>query len=125
MSGVSFGAVLPADLRIGMTASVSGRTIVYSITVTNDGPADAVGAALADPLPSGVSFVSVGSTQGTCSGGKTIACGFGTLASGQSATVTIKVNRTDTRNAIENTATVTATTYDVDRSDNTATATVP
>jgi len=63
-------------------------------------------------------------TQGTCSGGKTVTCSFGTLVSGGSATVTLKVNRTDKVNAIANTATVVAATFDINLGNNSATATV-
>lgn len=124
-AGINFGAVYPADLKVGMTYSVSGKQIVYAIVVTNDGPADAIDAALADALPGTVGYVSVITTQGTCSGGKTITCNFGTLASSQSATVTLKVNRTNTKVAVVNTATVTSGVFDIDPADNTATATVP
>jgi len=124
VGGVDFGLVHSADVRVTMTASVNNKTIIYTITVTNDGPADAVDALLTDPLPAGVGFVSVICTQGTCSGGKTVTCSFGTLVSGGSATVTLKVNRTDKVNAIANTATVVAATFDINLGNNSATATV-
>ena len=124
VSGANFGAAVSADLKVTMTASTSGKNIIYAITVTNDGPAEAAGVTVTDALPSGVSFVSVISTQGTCRGGKSITCNLGTLASGSSATVTLRVNRTNTKNPIQNTATATATTFDIDKGDNSATATV-
>ena len=46
--------------------------------MTNDGPADALNASLTDALPGTVAYVSVISTQGTCTGGKTVSCSFGT-----------------------------------------------
>ncbi len=107
-----------------MTASVNNKAITYAIVVTNDGPAAAANAVVTDALPGTVAYVSVVSTQGTCSGGKTITCNFGTLAPGQSATVTLKVNRTNTKVAVVNTATVTSGVFDIDPADNTATATV-
>jgi uncharacterized repeat protein (TIGR01451 family) len=107
-----------------MTASVNNKTIIYTITVTNDGPADAVDTVLTDTLPAGISFVSVICTQGTCHGGNTVTCSFGTLVSGGSATVTLKVNRTDKDNAIVNSATVGAATFDINPGNNSATATV-
>jgi hypothetical protein len=64
------------------------------------------------------------STQGTCSGGKTVTCSFGTLAPGSSAMVTLKVNRVS-KLAVVNTATVTSSVFDIHMSDNSATATVP
>ncbi len=122
--GIDFGLVYSADVRVTMTASVNNKTIIYTITVTNDGPADAVDTVLTDTLPAGISFVSVICTQGTCSGGKTVTCSFGTLVSGGSATVTLKVNRTDKDNAIVNSATVAAATFDINPGNNSATATV-
>jgi hypothetical protein len=92
--------------------------------VTNDGPADAVNASLTDILPGSVAYVSVISTQGTCSGGKTVTCDFGMLTSGSSVTIMLKVNRTNTKIAIVNTATVTSSILDIDIADNTATKTV-
>jgi hypothetical protein len=44
-----------------------------------------------ETLPTGLTFSSVASTQGTCIGAVTITCYLGTLASGRSATVTIGV----------------------------------
>ena len=125
VSGVDFGLVLPADLRGEMSYGVVKKTITYTITVTNDGPASAVAATLSDPVPAGTAFVSVTSSVGTCTGGKTVTCSFGTLASGQSAVVTVKVNRTDTKIAIVNVATVAATTFDADTVDNTARVEIP
>ena len=124
-TGVNIGSVVSADLKVSMTYSVNNKTIIYAITVTNDGPADAANAVLTDLLPSTVAYVSVITTQGTCTGGKTVTCSFGTLTSGSSATVTIKVNRTDKNNPIENTATVTAGTFDIALTNNEATTTVP
>ena len=123
VAGIDFGAVYSADLKVTMTHSVTDKTIIYAITVINDGPADAVNAVLTDALPAGVSFVSVISTQDVA-GGKTVNCRFGTLVSGGSATVTIKVNRTDKTNAIVNTTTVAAGTFDNALGNNSATVTV-
>jgi uncharacterized repeat protein (TIGR01451 family) len=121
---VNFGSVVSADLKVAMTYSVNNKQIIYAIVVTNDGPAAALNASLTDALPDGVAFVSVISTKGTCSGGKTVTCNFSTLASGGSATVTLKVNRTNTKVAIVNTVTVSSSTFDIHMADNTATVTI-
>lgn len=121
---VDFGIVYSADLKVTMTASVNNKAIIYAITVVNDGPAAAAGATLTDVLPDTVSYLSVITTQGTCTGGKTVRCSFGTLAPGSSATVTLKVNRVG-KQAVVNTATVTSSVFDIHMSDNSATATVP
>ena len=112
---VNIGSVVSADLKVSMTYSVNNKTIIYAIVVTNDGPAAAANAVLTDALPGTVAYVSVISTQGTCAGGKTVTCNFGTLTSGSGATVTLKLNRTNTKIAIVNTATVSARTYDPTR----------
>jgi uncharacterized repeat protein (TIGR01451 family) len=124
-TGINIGSVVSADLKLAMTYSVNNKAIIYAITVTNDGPAAADRAALTDALPEGVAYVSVISTQGTCVGGKTVTCNFGTLASGSSATVTLKVNRTNTKIAIVNTAAVSSSVFDIDGGDNSASTTVP
>jgi uncharacterized repeat protein (TIGR01451 family) len=126
VTGVNFGAVISADLSVSMEASTSGSTITYTIIVTNDGPADAAAVSLKTTLSRYTSYVSYTSTQGTCSSGKgSVTCSLGTLASGQSATITLTVNRTSTRYAIVNTATVSSSTFDIDKSDNSMTVTVP
>jgi len=127
VTGVNFGAALSADLKVSMEASYDSAagTILYTITVTNDGPADAVAASLKTTLSRYTSFVSADNPAGTCSSGKgSVTCSLGTLAYGQSATVTITVIRTNTKYAIMNTATVSSSVFDLDKSDNSMTVTV-
>ncbi|MFC4820680.1 DUF7507 domain-containing protein [Dokdonella ginsengisoli] len=81
-------AVAPdtADLSVskqGPATASAGGSIVYTLSVTNHGPAAAVGVSLDDPTPAGLSFVSAGAP---CAGG--FPCAIGTLASGQTATFT-------------------------------------
>ena len=50
-----------ADLHIdkaGPLNAVAGTNLVYTITVTNAGPSDAIGVTLVDPTPPGLTFVS-------------------------------------------------------------------
>jgi uncharacterized repeat protein (TIGR01451 family) len=123
---VNFGLRLSADLKVTMSAAYNSKTklITYSIVVTNDGPAAALNAVLTDALPGTVTFDSATTSVGTCSGTKTVSCGFGTLAPGSSATVTLKVTRTNTRSAVTNAVTVSSDVFDIDLNDNSATATV-
>lgn len=58
VTGVNFGAVVSANLKVEMAANYNANTkaIDYTITVTNDGPAEATGATLTNVLPKGVSY---------------------------------------------------------------------
>ncbi len=125
VTGVNFGSVVSADLKVSMTYSINSKKIILAITITNDGPADALNATLTDALPDSVAYISVVTTQGTCTGGKTINCNFGTIASGGSATVTLQVNRVNTKVAVVNAASVVSSIFDVDTADNSATVTIP
>ena len=68
-----------------------GGTLTYTVTVTNDTSQDVAGATLIDPLPGGVTFVSVMASEGGTCGvlGVTVMCAFGPLAAGSSAWATI------------------------------------
>ncbi len=85
-----------ADLSLtktGPAAVVAGTDLTYTITVHNDGPSVAHAVLVQDQLPTGVSFVSVTPSQGTCTYGQPTArdlrCGLGNLAGGASATITV------------------------------------
>jgi hypothetical protein len=127
VTDVNFGAVLSADLSVSMEASYdSGAgTIIYTIVVTNDGPADAAAVSLKTTLSRYVSYVSADNPAGDCSNGKgSVTCSLGTLASGSSLTITLTVNRTSTKYDIANTATVTSSVFDIDKADNSVKVTV-
>jgi uncharacterized repeat protein (TIGR01451 family) len=82
-----------ADLSVTKTDSpdpvTPGSPITYTITVTNNGPADTDSAQITDAVPAGTSFVSVVPTVGSCLGTATFTCDLGPLANGASATVTL------------------------------------
>ena len=124
VGGVDFGVVYSADLGVTMTADVNDKTIVYTFVVTNHGPAETLDAALINLRPRGVSYTTIVTTQGACQGGNTVTCQFGTVPAGSSVTVTIQANRTDNKNPIENTVTVSASTFDIALTNNSATTTV-
>lgn len=125
VGGVDLGVVHSADVGVTMTADVNDRTIIYTLVVSNAGPADALEAMLINVRPHGVAYMSTIATQGTCRVGNTVTCEFGALPAGGSVTVMIQARRTDMQNPIENTATVTASTFDINMLNNSATATVP
>ena len=127
VTGINFGAALSADMKVSMeyTYDAGTNTIVYTLTVTNDGPADAVAVSLKDALSRYVSFVSATSAVGACSNkSSTVTCPLGDLASGSSLTITLTVNRTSLKYAIANTATVTSSVFDIDKADNSVKVTI-
>ncbi|MDP9260085.1 MAG: DUF11 domain-containing protein, partial [Actinomycetota bacterium] len=115
-----------ADLSLTKTDSpdpvLAGQLLTYTLTVANAGPQAATGVVLTDGLPSGPTFVSASTSQGTCSGTATISCNLGTISSGSTAAVTIKT-RPAAAGSIVNQATVTASERDPNSADNTAVAT--
>lgn len=122
--GIQAGVQCTADVAVTKTASPDpvnqGNTLTYTITVTNNGLATAQNVSMTDPLPSGVTFSSVNTTQGTCSFSLgTVSCAIGTLASGSSATITIQVTA-GSPTIITNTASVTNTVLDAITSNNSA-----
>jgi uncharacterized repeat protein (TIGR01451 family) len=94
--------------------------LTYTLTAANDGPSAAPDAAVLDTLPGGVTFVQA---SGGCShtAGK-VECDLGTLASGESRTVTITV-APSSPGTITNRASVGSAAPDPNRSNNTAEAT--
>ena len=92
--------------------------LTYTISVSNDGPSDASGVAITDPLPTGVVFVSTTASQGSCTEASgTVTCNLGNLSSGDHATVSIVVKPT-LGGTITNTATVSGNETDPDNSNN-------
>ncbi|MCY7482901.1 DUF11 domain-containing protein [Paenibacillus alvei] len=69
-----------------------GEEIVYTIVVSNDGNSPLENTVLTDPLPAGVMFQSVQTTQGTASfAAGTVTVDIGTIPVGQNVTVNITV----------------------------------
>ena len=96
--------------------------LTYTIVVGNHGPDAATQVTLADPLPAGTSFVSVSTTQGTCTGGALVTCNLGTVPTGSTVTITLVVRPTVT-GLITNTATVVGKEPESNTANNQATAT--
>jgi uncharacterized repeat protein (TIGR01451 family) len=93
----------------------------YTITVNNAGPNTAAGVTVTDVLPANTTFVSATPSQGSCSGTGTVTCSLGLMASGGSATITLVV-RVNSGPTVSNTATVTASTTDINAANNSATS---
>jgi len=83
------------DLSVAKVSSATqvhiGESLTYTITVTNHGPSVASGVILTDSLPLGVSFMSATTSHGSGCGlvGGNLVCNLGSLAVGQTTTVTI------------------------------------
>ncbi len=103
----------PADLAITDTSSTSslaaGGQVTDDVTVNNDGPGDASGVTISDPLPAGETLISVIPSQGSCRTADGVVCALGTLPDGGSAQVlvTVDVKPTDT-GTLTNVTTVTS-----------------
>jgi hypothetical protein len=87
-------APAPSGAKLTVTQNATAGTVTadspvsITSTVTDLGPADATNATLSIPVPSTATGASAVPSQGSCTGGPTIVCSLGTIASGGSATVT-------------------------------------
>jgi uncharacterized repeat protein (TIGR01451 family) len=124
-SSTVVGSPTQSDVAIVKTAAPNpvdqGTTLTYTLQVSNNGPGVAQGVAVSDPLPSQVTFVSVSTTQGTCSqSGGTVSCTIGTVNVGGLVIITINTTATtfSASTTATNTATVTSTTSDPNLANN-------
>jgi uncharacterized repeat protein (TIGR01451 family) len=104
--------VVAPSLNLTKTGSPNpvkdGSTLTYTLTVHNNGPGTATGVTVTDPLPTGVTYSSASTSQGSCTqSAGTVTCAVGTLTNGSTATITIKVVPSKT-GTITNTASATA-----------------
>lgn len=125
-ASTTINAAISADLALTMTDSPDpvkkGAKLVYTLTVTNNGPYTANNVSLVDTLPADARFLNVVASQGTCTGTSTINCALGSLASGGQITVAITIKPT-ALGTITNVADVTAAENDPNTIDNSASAT--
>ncbi|MBN2508146.1 MAG: immunoglobulin domain-containing protein [Verrucomicrobia bacterium] len=112
------------DLQLAMDgppgAVPMGTNLLYTLTVGNAGPATVPGIVLRDLFQGPAQVLEATSTQGACTridGG--IECAIGTLAGGQSATITVLAAPVAT-GSVTNTATLIADVADSQPADNTA-----
>jgi uncharacterized repeat protein (TIGR01451 family) len=107
--------------------AIAGGPLTYTILVTNDGPSTATSVVVTDVLPNGINFANGSSTLGTVTNvGQTVTANIGTLAPGQSATVTLNTSVSGTAaGSFSNTASVTGAETDIDPSNNNSTLVTP
>ncbi|HEX7830959.1 MAG TPA: hypothetical protein VF787_14985 [Thermoanaerobaculia bacterium] len=101
--------------KTGEPGARAGQTTSYEITVTNNGPTDAMTVQLSDTLPADTTFVSFTQNSGptfACAtpavgGTGTVTCTIATLANGATATFTLTIAiDADATGSISNTASV-------------------
>lgn len=118
-----------ADLQIEKHASSAavapGGQVMYTLAVHNNGPSDATGVTVSDPLPRGLTVESAQPSQGSCQTTTAVVCRIGRVVSGGEAQVlvTAKVAETAT-GVLSNTATVADGQPDPTPANNSSTATV-
>lgn len=121
---IADGVDVAVEVSTPSSAARQAEPLVYTMRVANTGSLPASGVTLSDTLPAGVTFGSVSTTQGSCTGNTTISCAIGDLAPGAIATVTLTVTPTQTTFSLVNTATVTANETDANPLNNSSSASV-
>ena len=116
----------------GRTLVARGANLTYAYVVTNKGPANSDGDTLTTAIPSGTTYVGFTTTNGVCThpaagGTGAFTCTrSGALINGRSwgpITLTVKVNAAS-GSTITNSASVTATTQDINPNNNAASVSV-
>ena len=110
--------VLSAVLNASMTASRNPaaveQNLSYNVTITNTGDAAAANVEVTDTIPSGPTFTSATSSQGSCSYDfalRTVTCNLGTIGVGANATATITI-KPRSEGTLNNTANVSGGQWD-------------
>ena len=112
-----------ANLKVNLSGPetiLAGETLTYTITVTNQGPAEAKNAKAVDTLPSGVTFKSADASQGSFNS-STGVWTIGNLAKSSSVTLSLAVTvNAGATGSLANQVSVSSDTNDKDQSDNNA-----
>ena len=103
--------------KASQTPAIQGDPLTFTVDVNNVGSLHASNVQLSNPLPANTRFVSVSTSQGSCSGSTTVTCNLGSLASGAKVTIKIVAQARTQGNSV-NTAKVTTTTTDKITSNN-------
>ena len=118
--------LLASDLAIekldGPDPVSAGASLVYTLTVANHGPDEAVLVTVSDTLPPGTDFVSASGDGWLCElVGGTVTCTQALLPVASADPISITVTAPTTGGTIENTASVTSTLDDPETSNNAST----
>ena len=114
------------DLALTETASSGtahpGGQVTFVLAVRNQGPGEATGVTVQDPIPSGLFLQSAQTSQGTCTiGVEQLVCRLGSLVSGGQALVSVTYTvAADARGTLVNEASVFGDQPDSDPSNNIA-----
>jgi uncharacterized repeat protein (TIGR01451 family) len=124
-----------SDVRLDKSGPAGvrpGHEITYTLTVTNDGPADAATVQISDPLPANTTFVAINQTSGPVFACVTpavgangiVTCSIATLPAFATASFQLRVLVSATATgSITNTATVSAGSADPSSANNSGAAT--
>ncbi len=85
-----------ADLALSVSSwpdpvIANNQQLIYTLTVTNNGPSQATGVILIDSLPVSVTLVWIITSQGVCSGMTIVTCNLGNLEPSSQAMISIAV----------------------------------
>jgi uncharacterized repeat protein (TIGR01451 family) len=112
--------VTQADMAVSQTPSTAGAdhgdTVSFTVTITNNGMSTATSIGVTDSFTN-ATFVSANGPLATCSGTGPVNCTIGTLAAGQSTTITITL-LASSLGTITNTASVAAVEFDPNTANN-------
>jgi uncharacterized repeat protein (TIGR01451 family) len=127
-SAASFAVTRPSLVVLAKTASSPvlgpGTNVIYTLTVTNEGPSIVSGLTVSDPLPASLNYVSSSSTLGTCAfSGGVVTCHAGLLTNNTGFAITVTGN-SSVSGDFTNTATMSFVEGNLNAQDNTASAEV-
>jgi uncharacterized repeat protein (TIGR01451 family) len=117
-----------ADLLIVKTSDAAtykpSSTVAYTVTVTNNGPSDALAVIVTDPLPSIQQAHYLSDTGGCTLSGLILTCNLGNMPVGTSKSFNIYEKINGSQGNILNTASVSSSTTDPNGANNSSTRTV-
>ncbi|MFF0344315.1 hypothetical protein [Kribbella sp. NPDC004875] len=129
-SSVTTDVTRTADLALVKSVEPAspapGESVVFTLTIRNDGPSDAEQVRVADTVPTAFAITGVQSDANCATAGQHVSCTLARLAAGASVTVRIAATLDSgfTGGALKNTAKVNSDTPDPEDSNNTGTVTV-